>query len=102
MELLNRISKWVGEAARLEKEQYEYERQLEYVKSYLGDKPKEALQNILAQEQQYRLTLESIQSIAVSGIDRYPVNYYVNAILRQIKNMCDIPTNPQKKPELTP
>ena len=102
MELLNRISKWVGEAARLEKEQYEYERQLEYVKSYLGDKPKEALQNILAQEQQYRLTLESIQSIAVSGIDRYPVNYYANAILRQIKNMCDIPTNPQEKPELTP
>lgn len=94
MELLNRISKWIDEAARLEEEQYEYERQLEYVKSYLGDKPKEALQSILDREEQYRVALKAIQSVAVSGIDRYPANFYADAILRQIKNMCDIPTNP--------
>ena len=102
MRLLRRISQWFDEAASLEREEHTYECELEYVKGYLGDKPKEKLMSLLTREQQYRLTLESIQSIAVSGIDRYPVNYYVNAILRQIKNMCDIPTNPQEKPELTP
>lgn len=95
MGLLNRIAQWRDEVAKFERED-EYERQLEYVKGYLGNKPKEKLMSILDREQQYRLTLESIRSVAVSGIDRYPSNYYADAILRQIKNMCDIPTNPQE------
>jgi len=102
MRLLRRISQWFDEAASLEREEHTYECELEYVKGYLGDKPKEKLMSLLTREQQYRLTLEEIKSIAASGRDHYYANSYANATLRQIENMCNDLIDPQKEPELTP